>query len=342
MKHTYYLICLLVLLLFSCKKEDAEVENTPLKNYTVLWEDFNSTYPAFQLNNINWDSVYAANTAKISSNTTDSALFNILNSSILTLKDAHSDIISKQYGATDYYDVFIRQKPANFISWNVISSKYVQVIKSNNHNLAYGKVKNQDIGYFFIASFNDNQNDYYFIDSFLEMFQNSKGIIIDVRQNGGGNEYYGQIVASRLTNQAVTYRYARYRSGPGHSDLSDGQPLVLNPDGNLKFTKTVVLLTNRRTFSAAEDFTLMLRSLANVVQIGDTTFGGVATNPVIKTLPNGWKYRMARALECDKNKIPIKGGIAPHIAVQISKSDSVNGLDKIIETAINTINDKQQ
>jgi len=341
-RNSLCLIIIAVLILFSCKKENNQIENTPQNNFQVLWDDFNSNYPAFQLNNINWDSIYTVNFVKIDSSTTDYDLFNILNSSILTLKDAHSDIISNQFGSTNYYDVFVRQKPANHPDWNTIFTKYVKLTKFNHANatMGYGKVINQDIGYFLIESFDEDENDYYMVDSFLEDFQNSKAIIIDIRNNGGGNEAYAQIIASRLTNKAVIYRYYRYRNGDKYSDLGDFESLTLHPHGKLKFTKPVILITNRHTFSAAEDFTLMLRSLPNVVHLGDTTFGGVATHPVIKNLPNGWSYRMARTLLFDRNKVPIKGGIPPHLVVQISKSDSINGVDRIIEEAIIKINER--
>ncbi|MCX6305805.1 MAG: S41 family peptidase [Bacteroidetes bacterium] len=344
MRHNASLIVVFLFFLLSCKKEDNKIVTTPLNIYKIFWDDFNANYPAFQLNNINWDSVYSVNSAMINSNTTDYTLFNIIKSSVLALKDAHSDISSNQYGRADYGYVFVQQKPANFPVWNTIFTKYVQKYKFNHSNatMAYGKVYNQDIGYFLIESFNEIENDYYMIDSFLDNFQNSKAIIIDIRHNGGGNESYAQIVASRLTNQAVTYRYARYRIGPENSDLSDYIPLKLYPNGKIRFTKPVILLTNRHTFSAAEDFTLMLRSFPNIVQIGDTTLGGVATNPIIKTLPNGWTYRMARTINCDKSKAPIKGGIAPQVEVQISKQDSINGVDKIIEAAIDKINEKME
>jgi hypothetical protein len=330
----YNLISIIILFCFSCTKENKQTD--PQNNFKIFWNDFNANYPAFQLNNVNWDSVYTVNFSKINPNTTDFTLLSIINSSILTLKDAHSDLNNNH----DYYDVFIHQKPTNFISSNLINSKYIQEIKTNQHSLRYGKVISQDIGYFSIASFADTENDYNLIDSFLVSFQNSKGIIIDVRQNGGGNEAYGRIVASRFTNQSIIYRYGRYRNGPQYSDLSDFLPVVLNPDGKIKYAKTVMLLSNRHTVSSAEDFILMLNSLPNVIQIGDTTFGGVASNPIAKSLPNGWTYRMSTQVTYDKNKIPIKGGIAPQIPVYITKSDSIQGIDRILEEAINKINEK--
>lgn len=336
MKRIIPFFCLTALI--ACKEDTiVQSENMPQRNYEIFWTDFNTNYPVFGLNGIKWDSVYKVNAPKINASTDDATLYNIMKSNVLLLKDAHSDLITPSNSSLGYYFTFINQKPANFISRNLIFSKYVEPIQSNNANLSFGKVINQDIGYFYIGGFQDSQNDYLLIDAFLSKFENAKGLIFDVRNNGGGNENYAQIIANRLTDKTLTYRYAANRAGSGYSDFIF-YPLMLIPAGKTQFTKKVVLLTNRRTFSAAEDFSLMLKSLPNTVHIGDTTFGGVATNPIIKTLPNGWMYRMSRSMECDNNQKPIKNGIAPNIPVQISKSDTDNGIDRILEAAVKNIN----
>jgi len=323
----------------SCKKsQDEPVQfNSRQNNFEVFWKDFDQNYAAFILDNVNWDSLNQVYQPLINSSTSNAALFNILKTCISLLKDAHSDLDGGQYGTYSYYDLFVQQKPSNFISWDVISSKYVQVIRTDGKNLAYGKI-NDSVGYFYIGSFDDNENDYLLIDSFLVRFKDAKGVIIDVRQNGGGNEAYGQIIASRFTNQSVIYRYARSRNGPNHSDLTDFDALQLDPDGITMFAKKVILLTNRSTFSAAEDFTLMMKSLPNVIHIGDTTFGGAATHPVERTLPNGWNYRLATTINYDLNKKTILTGIAPDSAVLITASDILLGKDRILEEAIKKIN----
>jgi hypothetical protein len=340
-------LALALLVLSSCKKEDNPVgitppnnENTPQNNFNVMWADFDQNYPVFDVDCVNWDSLYFAYYPKISSGTTDQELFNIMKSCILDLKDAHSDLVSQTYGSCDYYNIFSSQKPTNFVSWYVISSKYIQILKSNNQNLAYGRVPNQNIGYFFISSFMDSTSDYYFIDSLLTALTNPKGLIIDVRQNSGGDSRKGEIVAGRLTNTVRTYEYIKRRNGPKHSDLTNFIPVLLYPRGSSAYMGKVVLLTNRRTFSAAENFTLMLRSLPQVTQIGDTTGGGVATDPVYKPLPNGWQYRVPISCLYDLSQTPIKGGIPPQISVQISRADSVMGVDKILEEAISKINEQ--
>jgi len=325
-----------ILIIVSCKKEN-ESQNDKQKVYKEIWIDFKNNYPAFQENNINWDSIYNVYYPKLSVDISDKEFFNILNSTILALKDAHSDIISSQYGSTDYYNVFIKQKPANYISWVTIGTKYIDVQFNNNQNIAYGKIKNQDIGYYFVASFFDDKVDYSVFKQFINKYKDSKGIIIDLRQNSGGNSNNGKIIASYLTSETVVFQYERFSNGK--SGLGDFITCTLSPEGDANFKNKIILLTNRRTFSAAENVALMLRSLPNVIHIGDTTFGGVASNVVNKTLSNGWSYRMPSSIEYDNKKISIKGGIAPNAYVGISKSDSISGNDKIIEKAVELINE---
>lgn len=318
------------------------MENTPQSNFQVFWDGFKVSYPVFQINNINWDSVYAVNSRKITSDMTQTALFDIFKSCILTLKDAHSDIVSTQFGSCNYYGSVLNRYPSNFLEREAITKKYVPLLGQTmaNENMFYGYINQKNIGYIFIGSFGGNKSDYSFIDDCIIKFKDTKGIIIDIRQNSGGNEGYGRIIASRFTNQPVIYRYKRNKNGSKYSDLSDYIPLVLDPDGKIKYTKNIVLLTSKRTFSSAEDFTLMLRSLPNVLHIGETTFGGVGTNPQYKTLPNGWQYRISIDMNCDNNKKPIKNGIVPQIQIQTSKEDLNKDIDIVLEEAIIRINQK--
>jgi len=323
-------------------KDTIIMENTPQSNFEVFWNGFKVSYPVFQINKINWDSVYAVYSGAITSDMTESALFIILKSCILTLKDGHSDIVSSQWGNCNYYGSVVNRNPSNFLEQRVITQKYAPLLSQTmvNENMFYGFINQKNIGYIFIGSFGGNKSDYSFIDDCIIKLKDTKGIIIDIRQNSGGNEGYARIIASRFTNLPVTYRYRRNRNGSKYSDLSDYIPMVLDPVGKIKYTKNVVLLTSKRTFSSAEDFTLKLRSIPNVLHIGETTFGGVGTNPQYKNLPNGWKYRISMDIDYDNNKIPIKNGIVPQIQIRTNKEDLSKGIDKVLEEAIRIINQK--
>jgi len=53
------------------------------------------------------------------------------------------------------------------------------------------------------------------------------GIIIDVRNNGGGNLSNSSTLASRFTNEKVLTGYIRHKTGKGHSDFSYPEPIYL-------------------------------------------------------------------------------------------------------------------
>jgi carboxyl-terminal processing protease len=172
------------------------------------------------------------------------------------------------------------------------------------------------------------------IDVIINTLKDCKGIIVDIRNNGGGNDALGNIVAGRFADQPRVYSYVRFRSGPSHSDFTDYQANSIQPQGPRQYTKPVALLTNRLCFSSAEGTILMMRVLPNVTVIGDTTGGGSA-NPITLTLPNGWSYRVSRWIQYTAQKTIFEGtGLPPNIPLWISPADAIAGHDAILERAI--------
>lgn len=67
--------------------------------------------------------------------------------------------------------------------------------------------------------------------------------------------------------------------GPEQDDFIDFIEDAVEPLRGVGFEGRVALLTNRWNFSTAEDFTLAMQTLPNVVVVGDTTGGGMG-NPI--------------------------------------------------------------
>lgn len=329
-------IFLVFICTFSCKKDEIS-EPSQVTNFETFWKSYNDNYAGFAVNPVDWDSLYKIYRPKVTSATSDKELFTIFSNLLAPLKDGHAFLNAGSLGSYSYYSEQTSKKPRNFLTWQLVKDKYLSDAQSNSKNIAYGGIGG-DIGYIWIAGFTDNQEDYQtFTDNFIEKYKSSKGIIVDARQNTGGNEAFAQIVASRFTEQKVLYRYGRFRAAGSRTSLGDFFSVELNPSRATKFTKKVIFLTNRATFSAGEDFTLMMRELPNVVHIGDTTGGGVATNPSVNSLPNGWNYYVSRVIEYDSKQKPITGGIIPYKVVSINKTDSDAGRDTILEEAIKMI-----
>jgi C-terminal processing protease CtpA/Prc len=105
----------------------------------------------------------------------------------------------------------------------------------------------------------------------MNFLANAEALIIDLRQNGGGEPGAVALISS-------------YLFGPEPVHLSD---IYWRPDnetrqwwtlpyvpGKRLTGKDVYILTSRRTFSAAEEFAYDLKSLKRATIVGETTGGG--------------------------------------------------------------------
>jgi len=342
MKNIAFII--LLILFTGCEKLyfKADPANTPDSNFEIFWKDFDMYYSQFEIRNFNWDSVYTLikpQTPYI----TDKQLFILLSDVVVTLNDMHVTLNSP-YGS------------ANWVGWGhgaYPSSKLINACKyldcssfTNTDIFEYGEVKDYNMGYIIIHTFSGAINGgtdlyddrYYFIDNILEEFKNKDAIIIDVRLNTGGNSMNGETVASRFADKKRLANRNRSKNGPGKSDFSNWKNYYIEPKGPNQFTKPVVVLTSRLTSSAAEAYITYMQVLPNVTIVGDTTGGGTGS-PVFRELPNGWAYRLSTAYaETADNKLVDSKGIVADTTVQTSVADSIAGVDRILETALEILN----
>jgi carboxyl-terminal processing protease len=311
--------------------------SSPLTNFETLWKEFDTQYSFFVIKNIHWDSLYTIYRPQVTNQTTDIQLFQILSSLLGVLKDPHVSLTTPI--GTYYYTGWYSRFPANFISTTAITH-YLSVDYGTTAGgyMRYGKISD-DLGYLSIGpNLNGDAGVWgQAIDVIIDSLKGMKGVIVDIRNNGGGNDGLGNIVAGRFADQLRVYSYTKTRNGPLHSDFTDYQDHTIQPQGSRQFLKPVALLTNRRCLSSAEGTILMFKVLPNVKVIGDTTGGGSA-NPITLTLPNGWSYRVSRWIQYTAHKTIFEGtGLPPDIPLWITPADSAAGRDVILERAIQAL-----
>ena len=327
-------ICLiLIFLCIGCSRTitNSVPENTPESNFEYLWQEYDRLYAAFELKGVDWDSVYAIYRPQVTSQTTDEDLFLILSNMLATLRDGHVNLYTPlgNYSYTGWWD----QYPRNYDS-ELLRIQY-GIVKRTNNPIQY-RLLDEQIGYVHISSFRDFSGGNWGrdIEIALREMGNIQGLIVDVRNNGGGNDRNAKDIAGRFTNERRLYRHVQWRSGPNRTDFTPFLAVHFEPKGNITFTRPIVLLTSRRVFSAAESFVLMMRTLPHVTVVGDTTGGG-SGNPVRRELPNGWTYRVPRWLEFTPNFESFEGvGLAPDVRVSTPDALLESGTDRIFETAI--------
>ena len=316
-----------------------EYSDTPQGNFMALWTIMDEHYCFFDLKKeklgVDWNEVKTRYAASISDDISDRALFEVLCKMIGELRDGHVNLTSAyDYGRnwswkTDY--------PANF-------SKDLQVKYLGNDyiiggNGYYYRILEDNIGYLVVESFEDAMSDGR-LNVMLNTMALCNGLIIDIRDNGGGQLTASESLASRFTEKKVTVSYTCYKNGPGHNDFSKLYRNELSPaEYDLRWIKPVVVLTNRGCFSSANDFACIMKPLENVTLMGDTTGGGGGM-PMSSELPNGWVVRFSSAPMFDADMNHVEFGVAPDIRLDMKDEDIQAGVDTYIESACAFINDK--
>lgn len=334
-----------IFILYSCEAIffEEDPENTPEENFEIFWKDFDMYYAQFKIRNIDWDSIYTVYRPQINSTTSDRELYNKLSEIIRFINDIHVTLYTP-FGTVSYSNIYFEypsSKAVNLKNYTIFdpTQKYLNIIE-------YRDVRDYNIGYIYLETFDQTgkgteatDDRYLVIDDVIKEFKNKEGIIIDIRDNGGGSSLNAELVACRFADKKrLFYRYY-LKNGPGKDDFSYWYNRYIEPKGELQYLKPVVVLTSRETASSAEIFTLAMQVLSHVTIIGDTTSGGIG-NPIPRELPNGWTYRLSTKVGATAESYIIEGkGIPPDIPVLTTVEDSINGIDRILEKGIDYIQD---
>ncbi len=310
----------------SCIREE-KVSNSPQGNFEALWKMMDERYCFFKEKEIDWNDVYHKYAPLITEDMTDRGLFEVLGKMLEELKDGHVNL-SSTFNLARYWKWY-QDYPRNF-NESIQELFYL----GTNYNIAGGlkyTILKDNIGYIYYGDFMapiSNSN----LNQALSELAICNGLIIDIRNNGGGSITNSTRLAERFTNQKVHVGFIRHKTGKGHDDFSTPKPIYIEPSKGIRWQKKVALLTNRHTYSAANDFVNSMRYFPNVTLIGDKTGGGSGL-PFSSELPNGWGVRFSASPHYDAEMNFIEYGIEPTIKVDMKYDDMIKGYDTIIEVA---------
>ena len=323
----YTLLC--GILAISCV-DTQEMDNTPQGNFEALWKIIDEHYCFFDYKHdtygLDWDQVHQKYRTQVNDNMTNKQLFEVLTNMLGELRDGHVNLTA----AHDYgrYWSWYEDYPANFS--DTLLRRYLGTDYMIASGISY-RILDDNIGYLRYDSFNDAIGEGNLDEVFMHMML-CRGIILDIRSNGGGMLTNAEKLAARFCQQRTLVGYHRHKTGPGHSDFSAMEPLYLEPSANIRWNKPVVLLTNRHVYSAANEFAVYMRAFPLVTIVGDHTGGG-AGMPFNSSLPNGWNVRFSAVPMYDAQAQSAEFGIDPDYNVQQTDTDFARGDDTIIEFA---------
>lgn len=331
--------------------QDNRIEQ-PIKNFDKLWNEFNNRYANFEVKNINWIEIYQKYRPLVNENTTNDSLFKICNKMLLELKDGHVNLI--QYGkngkvikkANDgspskFLKKFPNSKQEKPNIYQLLKTTD-QTLKDNGFSVVGASKKgtleyaiSKEYGYLRILSMGNLPLSEYrkHTDNAVKAFQNLKGVIIDVRFNGGGDDKASFEIANRFTDKRRVAHYKRERKS-GTSEFKNLKTKYLEPAGKIQFTQPVLILTSDLTASAAEVFTMIMKQLPYVTIMGDNT-NGIFSDMYDFKLPNGWLATLSHQQYFSSEMKNFEGiGIEPDIKLLNEPKNISNGKDPLIEKGI--------
>ena len=140
-------------------------------------------------------------------------------------------------------------------------------------NHGFGKVERLrgNIGYIEFLNFADEELGAETVAAAMNFVNGTDALIIDMRSNGGGNPAMVALVCSYLFGpEPVHLNDLYWREGNRTDEFWTRKEVA----GKRYLNKDVYVLTSKRTFSGAEEFTYNLKNLKRVTIIGETTGGG--------------------------------------------------------------------
>lgn len=188
--------------------------------------------------------------------------------------------------------------------------------KSRYHQVGETECMAGDIGYFKVYGFMRDAGEA--IDAAMSRLADSKALIIDVRENGGGDP----LMVARLTSylfDARTHLSDIYWRGSNRTQEFWTSDMVAGRRFGQK--KAVYVLTGAQTFSAAEELAYDLQALGRATLVGARTKGGAHPGgPVRLTAHFGAIIPFGRSIN------PVTGsnwegtGVVPDVAVPEDKA----------------------
>ncbi len=193
-------------------------------------------------------------------------------------------------------------------------------------------------------------------DRIAKELYNAKGLIIDLRKNGGGSTEVAWHLQRYLTQGNFFLNYGwetrindgvKKANGNWQEEYKDyflnkayrfeKPDTVPVPDTLRRITCPVIILIGRYTFSAAEDFLVNLYEVPGRPRfVGEETGGSTGSPLVINGLPGGGYARICTRRIC----FPISGkrfvntGIKPDIEVKQTMDDYLRGRDAVLDRAV--------
>ena len=194
----------------------------------------------------------------------------------------------------------------------------------------YHEMKEDKIGYIQVTEFDDVTTDQY--KEALEDLENQgmKGLVVDLRNNPGGNVDTVTDMLDLMLPEGTTLSIKD----------KQGKESVYESDDEHQFTKPLVVLVNENSASASEIFSGAIQTFGTGEIVGTTTYGKGVVQQIFD-LKDGTSVKLTIAEYLIAGQFGINGkGVTPDVEVQYEKDAQTPDRDNQLEKALEEVKNK--
>jgi carboxyl-terminal processing protease len=323
----------------------------PELNFEKMWETFQNRYPFFELRNVDWKKQYKTYRPRVTPLTTDDELFDIFCEMLDPLDDGHVELKGKT--GPDRRKRYFNPEPEPRFRQEFSRRDIRRLFKTARKTLSsrgFGKLektpawmlrycRSRNVAYLRILELEGVKKRKLVeaLDRIAEDFDSLEGLIIDIRENPGGDDSIVIEIVNRFCDRERTAFHRKTKIGPGDADFSPIKTWHIKPQGPTQFTGPIVILSCDSVFSGAEVFALAMKQLPHVTIVGDDT-NGIFSYQLEKKLPNGWRYCLSYQVYFSADMVCFEGrGVPVDIGLLNTKTDIEKGIDPLIIRALEVI-----
>ena len=324
----------------SCERALMEKDepSNPVNVFDYLWNQVDQNYSFFDIKGIDWDSVREVYRPMVNDDMSDEELFQVCAAMLNTLRDGHTNLFSdfdRSINDSVYYKMYAEKN----INTDVVVLNYLTVNHHVTGSFSHNAIRDGKVAYLRYTSFS-NDVDEATLKFLVDRYKDCNGMIIDMRQNGGGSINNVANLLSIFDNHKQLLYKTQVKKGPGHDEFTDdlevyaADSCILGKDN--AYTKPVAVLIDRGSYSATSFFSVCTQSYDNIQLFGDYTGGGLGL-PNGGILPNGWTYRFSTSRTIAPDGQNYENGVPPDVRVILDPAATAQGIDNVIEAAADWI-----
>ena len=334
----FFLFVLIGITLTSCERAfmEANESTNPVKVFDYLWNKVDQQYAFFDIKGVDWDSVREVYRPMVNEDMNSERLFYLCADMLNTLQDGHTNLISGfdvSHNDSVYYKMYAEKN----IDPDVVVLNYLTINYHTTGSFAHNAIRNGHVAYIQYASFNNSISESA-LKYLTQHYKSCRGMIIDLRQNGGGSINNIPVLLSIFDNHKQPLYSTQIKTGPEHNAFSELETVYASDSCILDapYNKPVAVLIDRGSYSATSFFALCTMAYDNIKLFGDYTGGGLGL-PNGGALPNGWTYRFSitRTIAIDGQNY--ENGVPPQERVILDPACTAQGIDNVIEAAADWI-----